>query len=76
MSILSVRLPAELDHALPKKERSAWVIGAIRERLRRERIHDIARSAAEHGHEELETLRDWEHATTPLQRRAKRGGTR
>jgi hypothetical protein len=69
MSVLSVRLPRELDRALPRKERSAWVIGAIREQLRRERINSIAQSAADHEREELETLSEWEPATAPLRRR-------
>jgi hypothetical protein len=76
MSVLSVRLPRELDRALPKRDRSAWVIAAIRERLRRQRIESIAQSAAEHEREELETLSEWEPATAPLlqtrMRRSKR----
>jgi hypothetical protein len=68
MSVLSVRLPKELDRVLPRRERSAWVIGAIRERLRRDRVKEIAQSAADHEREELEALRDWEPATAPLQR--------
>ena len=66
MSILSVRLPKELDRALPRKERSAWVVEAIRERLRRQRIEAIARCAAEHESEELQALEDWEPVTAPL----------
>ena len=38
MSMLSVRLPKELDRALPRKERSAWVLSAIREQLRRDPV--------------------------------------
>ena len=76
MPTLSVRLPRELDRALPRKDRSSWVIDAIRQRLRRERIDEIAQAAAEHQREDLETLADWEPATAPIRapsrRRAKR----
>ncbi|HEV2292565.1 MAG TPA: hypothetical protein VGR35_01840 [Tepidisphaeraceae bacterium] len=75
--MLSVRLPKELDRVLPRKDRSAWVIDAIRERLRRERISAIARSAAENADEELAVLAEWSKASAPLagprpSRRAKR----
>ena len=73
MATLSVRLPRELDRALPRRDRSAWVIDAIRQRLRRERIGEIARSASEHEQEELEILHEWEHATAPLKPRQTRG---
>ncbi len=66
MSMLSVRLPKELDRALPRRDRSAWVIDAIRERLRRERIAAIAQSAADHADEELAVLDEWSAATAPL----------
>ena len=66
MSILSVRLPKDLERVVPRKDRSAWVVEAIRERLRRQRIEAIARSAAEHESEELELLEDWESASAPL----------
>jgi len=76
MSILSVRLPRELDQAIPKRDRSAWVLEAVRERLRRERIELIARSAAEHAHEDLEVAGDWEHASEPLEPRKSRRNKR
>lgn len=66
MSMLSVRLPKELERALPRKDRSAWVIDAIRDRLRRERIAAIARSAAAHADEELAVLHEWSKASAPL----------
>ena len=66
MSIMSVRLPKDLERAVPRKDRSAWVIDAIRERLRRERIDEIARDAAAHSAEDLEVLADWEAASAPL----------
>ena len=66
MSILSVRLPKDLERAVPRKDRSAWVVQAIRDRLRRERIKAIAQSAAEHEAQELEALADWEPATAPI----------
>ncbi len=67
MSMLSVRLPRELDRALPRKDRSAWVIHAIREHLRREQIAAIAQSAADNEKEELAILREWSTSTAPLQ---------
>jgi hypothetical protein len=72
MPILSVRLPKELDRALPRKDRSAWVLDAVRERLRRERIEAIGRSAADHAAEELETLADWEPAKAPRHQRSRK----
>ncbi len=76
MSVLSVRLPKELDQVLPRKDRSAWVVAAIRQRLRRERINAIAKSAAEHAKVEQETLSDWEPLTAaakpPLRRKVRR----
>ena len=65
MSVLSVRLPKDLDRTMPRQERSAWVIEAIRDRLRRERIEEIAQSAADHAEQELETLDDWAQAGAP-----------
>jgi hypothetical protein len=72
MTMLSVRLPKELDRALPRKQRSAWVIDAIRERLRRERIRAIAQAAAEHESVELDVAAEWEGAERPLNRRSSR----
>jgi hypothetical protein len=66
MSMLSVRLPKELDRALPRKERSAWVLAAIREQLRRDRLLAIARSAGEHAADDLEILAEWEPAGAPI----------
>lgn len=66
MSVLSVRLPQDLDRLMPRKARSTWVIDAIRQRLRRERIEAIAASAAEHANEELQTLEEWTAAAEPL----------
>jgi hypothetical protein len=66
MSVLSVRLPKELDTALPRKDRSAWVVEAIRQRLRRDRVRAIAESAAEHADEELEVLEEWVPANAAL----------
>jgi hypothetical protein len=66
MSMLSVRLPNELNARLPRKDRSAWVVEAIRQRLRRERIRNIARSAADHPEEELEAIEQWSPVSAPL----------
>jgi hypothetical protein len=68
MAILSVRIPKDLETRLPKRDRSAWVIQALRDRLRRERVRAIARDAAENAERELQTLREWETATAPLPR--------
>ena len=76
MSMLSVRLPKELDDAMPKKERSAWVIAAIRDRLRRDRVGQIARSAAEHSERDLAVLAEWESAGAALPRAKPRKGKR
>lgn len=66
MSLLSVRLPKDLEKVVPKKDRSAWVIQAIREQARRERIAEIAASAAEDSDRDLEILAEWEPATAPM----------
>ena len=66
MSILSVRLPRDLERAMPRKDRSAWVIDAIRERLRRERIGEIARAASDHADEELAVLEEWSATSAPV----------
>ena len=76
MTTLSVRLSNELDRALPGKRRSAWVLSAIRQRLRQEQIEATGRSAARHEGEELETLRDWEPAGRPLTKRRIPAGRR
>lgn len=72
MSILSVRVPKDLEKVLPKKDRSAWVIEAIRERARRQRIAEIAASAAEDADRDLQILAEWEPATAPLPKTRKR----
>jgi hypothetical protein len=76
MSILSVRLPKDLEKMVPKKDRSAWVINAIREQARRQRIGEIAASAAEHAAQDLEILAEWEPATAPLPEPKKRKAKR
>lgn len=76
MPILSVRLPKELDRVLPRKDRSAWVLDAVRQKLRRDRIEAIAKSAAEHSEQELETVRDWQHADVPKKPRSRSKGRR
>lgn len=66
MGVLSVRLPTELEKELPRQERSAWVLQAIRERLRRERVVALAECAAEHAGEELEVVNEWSAASAPI----------
>jgi len=72
MSTLSVRLPRDLEKALPKSARSAWAIRAMREQLRRDRIEAIAAAAAENAERDLEILNEWEPATAPLPERRRR----
>jgi hypothetical protein len=76
MSTLSVRLPKDLERSLPRKDRSSWVIGALREKLRRERIREIAEDAAANTERDLQVVADWEPATAPLPRPRKRKGKR
>lgn len=66
MSTLSVRLPKDLEKALPKSDRSAWAIRAMREQLRRDRIEAIAAAAAENAERDLDILSEWEAVTPPL----------
>jgi hypothetical protein len=76
MSVLSVRVPPDLEGQMPKKNRSAWVVQALRDRLRRERIAAIAESAAAHAHRDLEELERWEPATAPVPERRSRHAAR
>jgi hypothetical protein len=74
MSTLSVRLPKELDRAMPRKARSAWVVDAIREKLISERMKRLGEAGAAYEKEQLEALAEWEPATAPLRlSRPKRG---
>ena len=74
--VMSVRLPRDLERAVPRKGRSAWVIEAVRQRLRQERIEKIAQSAAAHAEEDLELLSEWEVAIAPVPRSARRKARR
>lgn len=76
MSILSVRLPKDLDRAIPRKARSAWVVNALREQLISERMRALGESAAAHEKEELEALSEWESATAPIRAPRKNKGKR
>ncbi len=76
MSVLSVRVPPDLEGRMPKKNRSAWVVQALRDRLRRERIAAIAESAATNAQRDLEELERWEPATAPLPERRFRHAAR
>ena len=76
MSIVSVRLPKDLDRSLPRKARSTWVIDAIREKLIRERMQRLADCAATHEKEDLEVLAEWEPATAPIEPPRKRRAQR
>lgn len=67
MSTLSVRLPRDIDRVMPRRNRSAWVIQAIRERLITERMRLLGESAGLHEKEELEALAEWEPATAPIE---------
>jgi hypothetical protein len=74
MSILSVRLPKELDRALPRKARSAWVVDAIREKLINERMKRLGEAGAAHESEQLQALAHWEPATATIRSpRSQRG---
>jgi hypothetical protein len=66
MSVLSVRIPKDLATKIPRKDRSAWVIEAIRQQLRRQKIHQIAASAGRNAKRDSAALADWEPATAPL----------
>ena len=76
MSVLSVRVPPDLQGQMPKKNRSAWVVQALRDRLRRERIAAIAESAAANAQRDLEELERWEPATAPVPERRSRHAAR
>ena len=76
MSVLSVRVPPDLEGQMPKKNRSAWVVQALRDRLRRERIAAIAESAAANAQRDLEELERWEPATAPVPERRSRHAAR
>ena len=76
MSMLSVRVPPDLEGQMPKKNRSAWVVQALRDRLRRERIAAIAESAAANAQRDLEELERWEPATAPVPERRSRHAAR
>jgi len=76
MSMLSVRVPPDLEGQMPKKNRSAWVVQALRDRLRRERIAAIAESAAANAQRDLEELERWEPATAPVPQRRSRHAAR
>jgi hypothetical protein len=74
--MLSVRLPSDLAGQMPKKNRSAWVVQALRDRLRRERFAAIAQSAAASAQRDLEELERWEPATAPMPERRPRHAAR
>ena len=76
MAVLSVRLPKDLDKSLPRKDRSSWVITALREQLRQQRIKEIADDAAANAERDLEILAEWEPATASLPGSKKRKGKR
>ena len=66
MSMLSVRIPEDVDTQLPRKDRSRWVIDAIRQKLRRERIRTIAGAASRHAKRDASALAEWEGTSAPL----------
>jgi len=66
MAILSVRIPKDIEKSLPRKARSAWVIDAVRQKLRKDRALALGLCAAENAERDLEILKEWEHATAPL----------
>jgi len=66
MAILSVRLPKDVEKSLPRKARSAWVIDALRQKARRDRLRAIAGSAGDNAERDLAILAEWEHVSPSL----------
>lgn len=62
MSVLNVRLPKEIDKAIPRKNRSAWALDAFRKKIREDRARRLGEVAAQHAEAHLAELEAWEPA--------------
>jgi len=67
--LISVRLSKDLDEAIPKRNRTEWVIEAIRAKLRQEALRSVTDGAASDHSRDLQALEEWESAATPAPRR-------
>jgi len=65
MAILSVRLPKDIEKALPRKQRSVWVIDALRKKIVSDRALILGLAAAEHAEAHLKELELWEGVGVP-----------